>query len=166
MAKRRTARGMALESRINKCNLIYRKMKLALIEKIELSFKITNKGPVPLISTVDYKGMIKQANGKATGIAFDAKETKSKTSFPLKNIESHQLEYLKYVDMVGGESYFLIHFTQVYPDLGFLVPTKFIADCWDNAATGPKSIKIDNFDKAWLVPIDDYLQLLDKKGNT
>ncbi len=160
MPKKRTPRGMALENQINKCNLIYRKLKLALIEKIELTFKITNKGPVPQMSTVDYKGMIKQSNGKATGIAFDAKETKSTTSFPLKNIEPHQVEYLRYVSFIGGDSYFLIQFTQVYANNAFLVPIEFILKYWDNQQTGPKSIKLADFDKAWLVPLNDYLQLL------
>ncbi len=163
MKKKRTPpRGMALESRVNKCNLLYRKKKLALIEKIELEFKITNRGNIPLLSTVDYKGMVKQANGRATGIAFDAKETKSKTSFPLKNIEAHQLEYLRYVTMIGGEAYFLIHFMEVHPDQAFLTPIKFIDSYWSNE-DGPKSIKLEAFERSWLRDIDDYLQLMDKE---
>ena len=41
-------------------------------------------------STLDYTGIYKNKY-----IEFDAKETKSKTSFPLSNIHSHQLEHIK-----------------------------------------------------------------------
>jgi recombination protein U len=151
---------MALERRINKANLAYRKKKLALIEKIELEFKITKTGMLPLQSTVDYKGMVRNEDGVAIGIAFDAKETKSKTSFPLANVEAHQIEYLRYVQEVGGRSFLLIHFMELYADEAFLTPITFILDYWDKKDTGPKSIKVDAFDKTWLTPIDDYLKLL------
>jgi len=159
MAKKK-AKGMALESRVNACNLRYRKNKLALIEKLELGFRVTNKGVVPLKSTVDYKGMVKRAES-TIGIAFDAKETKSKTSFPLRNIEDHQIEYLRYVHAVGGESYLLIQFTTLHPDEAFLTPISFVLEYWDKKFSGgPKSIKYKAFNKEWLVPIDDYLQIL------
>lgn len=154
------SRGMALEKRVNACNLIYRKKKLALIEKLELGFRITQQGVIPLKSTVDYRGMVKRNNG-TIGIAFDAKETKSKTSFPLKNIESHQIEYLRYVDMVGGEAYLLIHFTALHEDEAFLVPISFILEYWDaQFESGPKSIKYKYFDHKHLTKINDYLKLL------
>lgn len=152
------SRGMALERRINKCNLVYRQKKLALIEKIELGFKITVHGTIPLKSTVDYKGMVKRGDC-AIGLAFDAKETKSTTSFPLSNIKSHQLEYLNYVGYVGGEAFFLIQFVSHDKDHGFLTPLHFINTYWNNPK-GPKSIKYTAFDKKWLVPLDDYLKLL------
>jgi len=158
MAKK-AAKGMALEKRVNACNLEYRKKKLALIEKLELGFRISRKGIVPMKSTVDYKGMIKNSDGVAIGIAFDAKETKSKTSFPLSNIEGHQIEYLRYVKEIGGKAYLLIHFTSLTTDTAFFVPIDFVLKYWDNPKL-PRSIKYKDFDNQWVVPIDDYLQIL------
>jgi len=152
---------MALEKRVNACNLEYRKKKLALIEKLELGFRISPKGLIPLKSTVDYKGMVKEGD-KAIGIAFDAKETKSKTSFPLGNIEGHQIEYLRYVKEVGGKAFFLIHFTSIDTDQAFLAPIEFILKYWDDPKL-PRSVKYKDFCKDWLVPIDDYLQLKEKE---
>lgn len=86
-------RGKALESSINKCNLKYRKDKLAIIQNINTPVLLTKAGVVTKTSTVDYFGVC-GPNGHA--IAFDAKETKSKTSFPLKNIHDHQIVFLDY----------------------------------------------------------------------
>ena len=162
MSKKQPAKGMALEKRVNACNLRYRKQKFALIEKIELGFRISSRGLIPLVSTVDYRGMIKRGD-HTSGIAFDAKETKNKVSFPLKNIKDHQIEYLRHVNYIGGEAYLLIQFTELYQDTAFLTPISFIIDYWDNQFNGgPKSIKHDAFSKDWLVPIDDYLKLTTK----
>jgi recombination protein U len=57
-------------------------------------------------STVDYIGIW---NGR--GIAFEAKSTENKYSFPFSNIEQHQLDFLGEWQQRGGISFFLIHFT-------------------------------------------------------
>ena len=79
-----------LEKRANKANLKYRKSKKAVIQKVRTPILYTRKGLIAQQSTVDYTGIIAP---KGQGIAFDAKETKNKTSFPLKNIHQHQLNF-------------------------------------------------------------------------
>jgi len=57
-------------------------------------------------STVDFGG-----TASAQSIWFDAKVTENKTSFPLKNIHDHQINYLEKVYKQGGKAFFLVHFT-------------------------------------------------------
>ena len=74
--------------------------------------EITNAGIILKQSTVDYTGLIK--GGRY--IAFDAKESKLTTRFPLTNIEDHQAEYIKHVSRLGGIGFILIHMYELYPD--------------------------------------------------
>lgn len=149
------AKGMALEDRINKINLRYRKNNQALIVKKSTPMKVTGRGLVFAQSTVDYSGLYKNAAGISIPIAFDAKETKNKTSFPLANIEDHQILFLDFWARLGGDSFFLIHFTT--PDKVYKVPIDFVLDII--AANKRKSIPIEDLKNEWLVDIDDYLGL-------
>ena len=146
-----------LESRLNICNLSYRRKKQACIAKIETPIILTNKGLIPKQSTIDYSGCL--LGGKA--IFFEAKETKSKTSFALANIKQHQIEYLKFVTQMKAETFFIIHFYNLYMDEAFIVPVELVTQYWDEAREndGRKSIPIDEFNKDWLVPIEDYLKI-------
>ena len=148
----------ALEQRVNKTNLKYRRTDKALILKIDVPVRVTAKGIIAAQSTVDYQGVL-PPNGLA--IAFDAKMCQSKTSFPLKNIHQHQLEYLKIIEALGGRAFFLVQFQTLYEDEAFKTPIKFISKYWDAArdSGGRKSIPIKDFDPNWLVDIDDYLKL-------
>ena len=103
-------RGKGLEKIINATNLKYRKKKLAVIYNLPLPVAITDKGPIPISSPTDYIGCI-SPNGR--GVAFDAKETKSHTSFPLANIHDHQLNFLSYFEKCGGMAGFLIWFKEI-----------------------------------------------------
>jgi len=145
-----------LEQELNKTNLRYRRANQALILKIDVPIRLTNKGMIAAQSTVDYQGLLQ--GGKT--IAFDAKMCQSKTSFPLKNIHQHQLEYLKAIDSLGGMSFFLIQFQTLY-DEAFKTPIDFIDYYWNDARDngGRKSIPVKDFDTTWLVPIENYLKL-------
>jgi len=99
-------RGNELEKAAEAANRRYKVEKKALILKVPTPIVYTNKGMIAKQSTVDFVGII----SGGTFIAFDAKETLSKTSFPLKNIHQHQLTCLDYVDELGGIAFFLIHF--------------------------------------------------------
>lgn len=148
------------EKRINRVNIRYRKERKAVIQKIEVPILMTNIGLVPQQSTVDYIGVYnyRALKGLRTGrgIAFDAKETQGKTSFPLSNIKSHQLLFLDYWKSIGGLAFFLIQFKTIYPNDAFVTPIDFVHTYWDNP-TGRKSIPIKDFDQRWLVKLDDYL---------
>ena len=80
---------------------------------------------------------------KGKYIDFEAKNTKSKTSFPLNNIEQHQITHLKRVIEQGGIAFFIIQFqtrNEVY-----LLDAQFVIDFWYNGDR--KSIPYEVFKK-------------------
>ena len=94
-------RGMGLENDINETNKYYITYDIALIYKKPTPIRITKTnyqnmrvidGFFESPSTLDYNGVY-----KGYYIEFDAKETKSKTSFTINNIHNHQIEYIKKV---------------------------------------------------------------------
>ncbi len=102
-------RGMFLEKILNDTNTYYLSNDKALIYKKPTPIKVLkvsypcrkstviDKAVFENISTLDYNGIYK---GKY--IEFDAKECKSKTSFPLSNIKEHQITHIKNVIRHGG----------------------------------------------------------------
>lgn len=108
-------RGMWLENIINDSNEYYKSKDIAVIYKKPTPIKILNvkyrtkettlidKAVFSGISTLDYNGVYK---GKY--IEFDAKETKSKTNFPLSNIQHHQIDHIKKVLKQNGIIFIII----------------------------------------------------------
>lgn len=111
----RGLRGSTLEEMINSTNEVYRKKKLALVQKIPTpitpvefdkeSRRIT-KAFFEKDSTVDYIGVVQEIP-----ICFDAKECHSDT-FSLQNIHEHQYEFMKEFEEQGGISFLIIYFTE------------------------------------------------------
>lgn len=111
-------RGMNLEKDINDSNTFYREIDRAVIYKKPTPVQITKvdypnrksakivEGFYKIPSTTDYNGIYR---GKY--IDFEAKETKSKTSFTLQNIHHHQIEHLKQIKKHGGIAFVIIRFT-------------------------------------------------------
>ncbi len=151
-----TNRGKDLESKINKVNIKYRKSEDALIYKLDLPIAITKAGPIIKRSTVDYIGSL---GSEGYAVAFDAKETQNKTSFPLKNIHDHQLEFLELWNKTGGIAALLIWFKKVDKDEAFWTPVKFVLDFINEGKR--KSIPYDDFEDDWKVPLTDYLEIYD-----
>jgi recombination protein U len=96
-------------------NEAYKRKGMALIDKIPTEWQIVRGAKGQIInafpvrkSSVDFVGL-----AEAFPIAFDCKSTKNKTRFPLSNIESHQIEWLKRWKRQGGLSFFLVHFQQL-----------------------------------------------------
>ncbi len=137
------------ENDLNETCLRYRKEKKALIEYIKVG--VTNDGR-PKTSTVDFKG-ITSPNGR--GFAFDAKTTENKNSFAFKNIKSHQIIFLKYHEIVGGESYIFLRFNNVnkYKEF-YKIPISFILN---KIADKKKSVKISELDDNWLTSTEDFI---------
>ena len=112
-------RGMSLEEDLNITNQYYQENDIAYIYKKPTPIKITKvdypsrreavikeaffKEP----STTDYNGIY-----KGYYIDFEAKETKSETSFPLSNIHPHQITHLKNVLRHGGICFLIVRFTK------------------------------------------------------
>lgn len=94
-------RGMFLENILNDSNTFYLNQNKCVIYKKPTPVKVLNvsypsrkstvinKAVFESISTLDYCGVYK---GKY--IEFDAKETKCCTSFPLSNIQDHQIKHI------------------------------------------------------------------------
>lgn len=107
-------RGMTLESDINITNDYYQQNNIALIYKKPTPIKVLKVSPdktrikdgfYEKKSTLDYNGIYK---GKY--LEFDAKETDSKTSFPLSNIHQHQLDHIEQVIKYQGIAFLIIRF--------------------------------------------------------
>ena len=159
-------RGMILEDDINLTNKYYLENDIALIYKKPTPIKITkvdyrqskiNEAYFEAPSTLDYNGLYK---GKY--IDFEAKETTSSTSFPLKNIHPHQIEHLKKVDKHGGIAFLIIRFTKL--NLTYFLSYEDFEKCISN---GKKSIALDQLKKyGYLIkdkynPRVDYIEIID-----
>jgi len=110
-------RGMVLESDINETNNYYLINDIAVIYKKPTPIKIlhldcsTNKITNAFFesqATLDYNGLY-----KGRYIEFDAKETKSKTSFPLSNIHNHQIKHIEKVINHGGICFLIVRFVEL-----------------------------------------------------
>ncbi len=111
-------RGMGLEEDINITNQFYKDKDLCLITKRPTPINVVkvdySHGAVitnayfEKQSTTDYNGVY-----KSRYIDFEAKSTQSKTSLPLSNIPSQQVEHLKRVIRHGGIAFFIIEFASL-----------------------------------------------------
>lgn len=141
-------RGMNLEEDINLSNEYYVEKGIALITKRPTPINIVKvdytKGAritdayFEKQSTTDYNGVY-----KGRYLDFEAKNTKSKTSFPLSNIEKHQIIHLKRVLEHGGIAFFIIQF-QLLGEV-YLLDASFVIDFWENGDR--KSIPYEVFKK-------------------
>lgn len=167
--------GMTLESDIALSNQYYLDHEIAVIHKkptpiqvVNVSYPARNKAKITEAyyktpSTTDFNGIYK---GKY--IDFDAKETNSKTSMPLKNVHPHQISHLRSVEKHGGIAFLIVHFK--YYNEYFLLPFRILSTFWDtqHEKTGRKSIPYKTFkEKAYLIPFGyqprlDYLKIIDQ----
>ena len=150
-------RGMSLEEDINLSNEYYRDMGIALINKRPTPINIVkvdySKGAritdayFEKQSTTDYNGVYK---GKY--IDFEAKNTKSETSFPLSNIGEHQIVHLKNVIKHGGIAFFIICF-QIKNEV-YLLDASFAIEFYEKG--GRKSIPYSVFKEKGVLIKQDY----------
>lgn len=164
-------RGMNLEGEINETNEYYLLNDIAII----------HKKPTPItINKVDYHSrcdaVIKEAhfitpsttdyNGiyKGKYIDFEAKETKSLTSFPLANIHPHQIKHLENIKKHKGIGFIVIRFTRLNET--YLITIDDFIDYFNNS--NKKSLPISYIkEKGYLIkdkfnPRIDYLEIVDK----
>lgn len=160
-------RGKSLEDDLNETNMFYLQRNMANI----------HKKPVPIqIVKVDYPArsaaVIKEAyfrspsttdyNGVWNGyyIDFEAKETDSKTSFPLKNIHPHQMDHMHSVTKQRGVAFFIVRFSTL--NRNFVISYHVVAK-WFSAMDegGRKSIPIAVFEQEAIEISEGYLPRLD-----
>ena len=98
-------------------------------------------------------------------IDFEAKETKSLTSFPLSNIHNHQIDHLRKISNHGGIGFIIVKFSKL--NKTYLL---FIEDLLNYINNNKRvSIPISYFNKCGytikegLSPRLDYLKIIDKK---
>ncbi|NJP38895.1 Holliday junction resolvase RecU [Alkalicoccus luteus] len=165
-------RGMRFEERIEESNEFYLSRGFAVIHKKPTPLQIVNvhypKRSAAVVteayfqkpSTTDFNGVYKGFH-----LDFEAKETRNKQSFPLKNFHEHQLHHMRAVTDQGGKAFVLVHFS-MHEEV-FLIPASiFIA--WTNNEEKRKSIP-----KSWIeesgfrvsqgfMPSVDYLSAVDE----
>lgn len=159
-------RGMDLESLINEANKYYLDNDIAVIYKkptpVEIK-KVSYKGKTEYIegvlrekSTLDYTGVY-----KGYYLDFDAKSSKSKTSFPLANIHKHQLLHIDRVLKHKGISFLIIEMN----DRFFILDGNVLMNFVNN--NDRKSIPFEFIQKEGLEiklkfsPTLDYITVLD-----
>ena len=150
-------RGMSLEEDINLSNDFYRDSGIALINKRPTPINIVkvdySRGAritdayFEKQSTTDYNGVY-----KGRYIDFEAKNTKSTTSFPLSNISEHQIVHLKNVLKHGGIAFFIISFQM--KDEIYLLDASFVIDFYEHGKR--KSIPYEVFTKEGILIKQDY----------
>ncbi len=165
-------RGKTLEDDLNETNEYYLTRNIAVIHKKPVPIQIVNvnypsrsaavitEAYFRTPSTTDFNGVW---NGYH--IDFEAKETKSKTSFPLQNIHEHQVEHMKTVMKQGGITFLIVGFTSL--ERYFVVPYDIIEAKWARMKDGGrKSITLAEFDSETLeislgfMPTLDYLKAM------
>lgn len=140
-------RGKALENLIEYTNNVYKNQGVALVDKVPTPWNVSyDKKSKKVIrafpekkSTVDFVGL---SHGR--GIAFDAKNARETTRFPLKNIEEHQVRYLINHQDQGGISFFIICFEK--KNEHYFLTIDQLVQWWNEAIEGGrKSIPYEWF---------------------
>lgn len=140
-------RGMTLEEDINLTNEYYKEQNIALIYKKPIPIKVLKvnetktrikDGFYEKKSTLDYSGIYKEKY-----IEFDAKETNSKTSFPISNIHEHQIEHIKDVIFYKGIAFLIIRFNLI--NQTYILEGKQLIDFINTQDR--KSIPLEYFEK-------------------
>ena len=139
-------RGMTLEEDINLTNQYYKEQNIALIYKKPIPIKVLKINSTKTRiqdafyeqkSTLDYSGIYKEKY-----IEFDAKETNSKTSFPLSNIHTHQIEHIKNILFYKGITFLIVRFNLL--NVTYLLPGTKLIEFINNEER--KSIPLNYFE--------------------
>jgi len=164
-------RGMGLENDIEISNNYYLQNGIAVIHKKPTPITIAKvdypsrleavikEGYFRTPSTTDYNGIYK---GKY--IDFEAKETTSKTSFPLNNIHHHQIKHLEAIYNHGGIGFLIVRFTKL--NYTFLLEFQKLLEFLKNS--NRKSIPLEYFkENGYIIkdkynPRIDYIEIIDK----
>ncbi|MBY0077928.1 Holliday junction resolvase RecU [Priestia aryabhattai] len=138
-------RGEAFETLIIRSNITYDVKGWAQVEKTDPAIRITQERGNKIIGYKKAKGFVDFfgiSNGRA--LAFEAKTTKNRTSFPLQNIKAHQMETLKKWRDQGAHSFFLIQFEKHFEV--YLLTIDQASQWWTHSlAGGRKSIPYEWF---------------------
>ena len=164
-------RGMSLEYDLGVTNeyyltndiaIIYKKPTPITISKVNYPSRaeaVIKEGYFRTPSTTDYNGVY-----KGRYIDFEAKETRSHSSFPLNNIHTHQIEHLKRISKHCGIGFLIVRFTTI--NKTFLLTFDDLLSFLNENAR--KSIPLSYFEESGHMikdkynPRTDYLSIIDK----
>ena len=162
-------RGMDFEAEISDSCAYYHEHNLALFYKRPTPINVVKvdytHGPkiteayFETQSTTDYNGVY-----KSHYVDFEAKSIRSKTSFPLANIPTQQIQHLKDVLALGGFGFFLIRFALL--DETYFLPASYVIDFYEKRTRS--SIPIEDVRaNGKLVPVAyrpryDFLPFIDE----
>lgn len=145
-------RGMSLEDELNDSNMTYLQLERAVIHKKPTPIQIVNVDYPKRSAAVIKEAYFKQAsttdyNGVYRGhyIDFEAKETKNKHSFPLKNFHDHQILHMRQCLKQKGICFVILKFTTL--NRLFLLEAEQLMIHWDNQEETRKSITITELEK-------------------
>lgn len=146
-------RGMTLEEELNVSNAIYREDGRAVVYKKPTPIQIVKVDYPTRAQAVIREAYFKQAsttdyNGIYQGyyLDFEAKETKNKASFPLKNFHQHQIDHMRACLAQGGICFVVIRFANLHRL--FVYPATPLITAWDKQdAGGRKSIPLTVLEK-------------------
>ena len=159
---------MTLEDDINRTNEYYNLQNIALVYKKPTPIQVVQvEYPKNRIreayfhepSTLDYNGIY---HGKY--IEFDAKETQSKTRFPLSNIHKHQMIHIERVIHFGGIAFLIVRFSTL--NLTYFISGDDVIHFEERFHR--KSIPLDYFkEHGFLIELKytprlDYIKIVDK----
>jgi len=166
-------RGMNFENMINQTNEFYLSNNIAVIHKkpipiqiVKVDYKQRSAAKIveayyKLPSTTDYNGLY-----KGRYIDFEAKETKNKTSFPIKNIHDHQVTHLEQCQNHGGIAFIIIYFSLL--DRIFFLDASYVSKYYKRSKTSRKSITLKEIEsngyeitEGYRKPVD-YLKVIDE----
>lgn len=165
-------RGMTLEEDINETNEYYLAHNIAVIHKKPTPLQIVSvhypKRSAAVVteayfkkpSTTDYNGVY-----KGMYIDFEAKETKNKTRFPLKNFHDHQVIHMRKVISHGGIAFALLRFSLL--DEVYFVAAEDILPYFGNGDSRKSIPKKEIEEIGTLIPLGfhpriDYIKIIDK----
>lgn len=165
-------RGMTFEHALNLSNDYYLKKGVAVVHKKPTPIQIVQvdypKRSAAVIkeayfreaSTTDYNGVY-----RGHYLDFEAKETKNKTSFPLKNFHEHQIVHMKNCLAQRGLVFVLLWFASLHRC--FFLDAKHLCHYWDCQADSRKSIPLKELEEIGLevsvgyAPRIHYLSAID-----
>ena len=174
-------RGMTLEDELNNTNTYYLSRGRAVVYKkptpiqiVKVDYPARSKAVIreayfKTPSTTDYNGVY-----RGRYLDFEAKETKNKASFPLKNFHPHQIEHMRACLKQDGICFVVIRFATLHRL--FVYPATPLIATWDmQDHGGRKSITLDEIEthgfelKRQIEPTVPYLDGVDwllKKAGT
>lgn len=164
-------RGMNLEQQINESNKYYLMEDLAVVHKKPTPVQIVKVDYPKRSRAVIREAYFRQAsttdyNGVYRGyyLDFEAKETRNKTSFPLKNFHEHQIIHLQKCLQQGGICFTIIRFVTL--NRYFVTPASFVIKAWNKS--NKSSMTLDELIhhsyeiKSGFRPTLPYLDVVDK----